>query len=252
MLNVKDRLILVVGSSSGIGRQTAITLSKYGARIVLMARREDRLNKVLEELYPGEHTVQRIDVRDPEIIAAAIENTVSACGKIDGLVYAAGISDDLPLRFLTVEKQLEVFYSNYFGFIEMIRQVSRKGRFQKGMRIVGVSSPSAVLGERAHTAYSASKAAMDAAVRCIAKELASKQIAVNTIAPGWTDTEMTRNFFMTNGMDSEIVSRMLKRQYMGLIEPESIANAICFLLSPESNYITGTTLTVDGGFSSSI
>lgn len=251
MLNLKGRLILVVGGSSGIGRQTAITLSEYGARVVLMARREDKLNKVLEELSPGEHVIQRIDVKDPEIIATAIQNTVSACGRIHGLVYAAGISDNLPLKFLTIEKQLEVFYSNYFGFVEMVRQVSQKGRFQEGMRIVGVSSPSAVLGEKAHTAYCASKAAMDAAVRCMAKELAPKQIAVNTVAPGWTDTEMTQDYIAINGKDSEIVSRMLKRQYMGLIEPKSIADAICFLLSPESNYITGTTLTVDGGFSSS-
>ena len=165
------------------------------------------------------------------------------------MAYIAGISDgDVPVKYLTYERQLNTFKTNYFAFVEFVRQATKRGMYNEGMRIVAVSSIASLRGEKAHVAYSASKSAMDSAIRCIAKELASKGICINSVAPAMVNTEMYQHFLEVQGEDSEANLRAVGRQYLGLAETSDVANAIAFLISPDARFITGITLPVDGGF----
>ena len=237
----------MAGASSGIGRKTAITLSRVGAKLILMARREEQLGEALAELEGGEHAAYCVDFSKLNSIESYVETAVKEHGILDGLVYSAGITMDLPLRMFSAEKLEQVFRVNFFGFAECVRQTTKKGRFRPGMRIVGVSSVASLIGKKADMGYSASKGAMNAAIRSMAIELAEKDICINAVAPGMTATKMYKDYIAQNGVDSNANLSILKRQYLGIGDPQDIANVIAFLISPAARFITGITLPVDGG-----
>lgn len=247
IVNLTDKRILVVGASSGIGKQSAITLSKVGARLTLVARNREKLQQVVCELEGEGHDFFPEDVSDVGTIEALVKEIVSKDGPLDGLVYAAGVGTALPLMQSKPDKVQDTFNVNFFGFFEMVRQITRKGRFNPGMRIVGVSSCASLRGDKSKAIYSSSKAAMDSAVRCMAKELAEKGICINTVAPSMTATELYNHYVEKYGEDSETNKELLSRQYLGIAQPQDIANAIAFLISPAARFITGITMPVDGG-----
>lgn len=251
LVDLTDRKIIVAGASSGIGKQTAITLSKLGAKLVLVARRENLLQDTLAELEGTDHSYYCCDLSNTDEIEGVVKQIVSEHGAMDGLAYVAGTGRSVPIAQFSPDKIESVFRINYFGFIEFIRQISKKGRFNPGMRIVGVSSIAAFCGDPAHTAYSGSKAAVDGSIRCLARELAPKGICINSVAPGMTDTPMFAGFNKNYGEGSDSLAYILKRQYLGIGKPEDIANAISFLISPAARFITGTCLCVDGGYTTS-
>ena len=250
LIDLSNKKIIITGASSGIGKQVAITLSRVGAKVVLIARREDKLQETLQSLEGEGHSYYCADLSVVEDIELLVKKIVAEQGALDGLVYAAGVGTSLPLMQFKPEKVQKVFDINFFGFMEMVRQVCRKGRFNAGMRIVGISSIASFRGDKSHTAYSASKSAMDSAVRCIAREVADKGICVNTVAPAMTATEMYEKYLEKYGEDSGSNEDLLKRQYLGIAKTEDVANAVAFLLSPAARFITGITLPVDGGMTS--
>ena len=250
LVDLTDRRIIVAGASSGIGKQTAITLSKLGAKVVLVARRENLLQETITELEGEGHSYYCCDLSNTGEIEGVVKQIVTEQGPMDGLAYVAGISKSFPIGLSTPEKMEATFKINYFGFFEVVRQITKKGRFNSGMRIVAVSSIAAACGDPAHTAYSASKAAIDGAIRCLAKELAPKGICINSVAPAMTNTAMFEGFNKNYGEESNSGQYILQRQYLGIAEPSDIANAISFLISPAARFITGTRLFVDGGYSS--
>ncbi len=246
-INFSGKKIIVVGASSGIGQETAIRLSELGAQLILVARREENLKATMNVLSGVGHVYYIADLNEVEKIEALVGLIVKEQGKLDGLVYAAGITEDIPLTQLKPEKVKNIFKINFFAFVEMVRQVCKKGRFNKGMRIVAISSMAAFKGDKAKTAYAASKSALDGAIKCIAKEIAGKGICINSVAPGMVRTEMYEKYLQRYNEDSDTNRGLLERQYLGIIEPEAVANAIIFLLSPESQFITGIALPVSGG-----
>ena len=193
------------------------------------------------------HNYYCADVSIVDTVEPLIKQVINQCGPFDGLVYAAGMSLSLPLNVFKPAKLQSIFDVNFFGFVECVRQITKKGRFNAGMRIVGISSIASIKGDKTHLGYCASKAAMDAAVRCIAKEVAAKDIYINTVAPGMTATSMYAKFSSQIGEDSNSMNELLSRQYLGVIDPVNVAETIVFLLSPAARYITGITLPVDGG-----
>lgn len=251
LIDLTGRKILVVGASSGIGRQTAITLSQVGAQLILAARREDKLQETLQLLEGGGHSWYKLDVNETDRIEDAVKRIVAEQGRLDGMVYSAGFDIAVPLLQFKPDKVQSIFRTNFFGFVEAVRQVCKKGRFNEGMRIVGISSIASLVGDKAHTTYSASKAAMDGAVRCIAAEAADKGICINTVAPAMVGTEMYEGFLRQYGADSSSNQDLLNRQYLGVARPEDVANAIAFLISPAARFITGITMPVDGGTTTS-
>lgn len=251
LIDLTNRRILVAGASSGIGRQTAITLSRLGAKMIMVARREDKLKEVLSELEGEGHSYYCADLAQVENIEDLIKRIVGEQGKLDGMVYAAGISKTFPLNLFTPDKVKSMFDINFFGFFEVVRQVCKKGRFNKGMRIVGISSAASTRGSKAQEIYSATKAAMNASIRCIAQEVAEKGICINTVAPSMVATEMYQTYLNKYGEDSDTNQNLLKRQYLGIGQTDDVANAIAFLISPAARFITGITLPVDGGMTTS-
>ena len=251
IINLENRKILVTGASSGIGKDTAILLSKQGAEVILVARREDKLQEVISLLEGEGHSYYSADLSKVDEIEDLVKTIIFEQGKLDGMVYAAGVGTSIPLMQFKPEKVQKVFDINFFGFVELVRQICKKGRYNDGMRIVGISSIAAIRGDKSHMAYSASKAAMDGAVRCIAKEVADKGICINTIAPAMTATEMYIKFVEKYGADSGSNEELLKRQYLGIAETIDVANAIAYLLSPAAKFLTGISLPVDGGLTTS-
>lgn len=237
----------VITGAGGIGAETAKLLNSYGANIILLDISEDNLQKTLSTLTVGTNKTYTCDFSDIESIEPVIKKIVEENGLIDGFVHCVGIGAVRPLKMTKYDFMLKVMNINFFSFVEIMRCLSNKGRYNPdGMNVVGISALGAYLGNSTKTAYCASKGAMNAAVRCMAKELAPKNIRVNTVAPGVTDTPMARAA-EEYGSDSEEHRMILARQYLGVCQPLDIANAIAFLMSDMSKMITGTCLPVDGG-----
>ena len=248
LVDLTGKKIVLTGASQGIGRDTAIMLSKLGAKMVLIARNEAKLQETLSMLEGEGHQYYLLDINELGNIEACIKNIVNDVGPVDGLVYAAGINNDRPLQLFKPDVVSNVLNVNLGGFIEIIRCLTKKKNFNSGMRIVGVSSTSAIKGTKAHVAYSASKAGMDGAVRCLAKELSEKGICVNTVAPGMIRTAMYYKYLDGNGgVEGNLNKGLLSRQYLGIGEAQDVAAAIAFLLSESARFITGISLPVDGG-----
>ena len=237
--------IFVVAGAGGMGAEIAKTLSRFGARVILMDVSEPTMAKVLPSLPSGK--AYSCDFSDLTTIEPLVKEIVAENGPIDGLVYTAGIGDVRPIKLCKPDFMLRVMNINFFSFVELIRCFTIKNRYNpKGMNIVGISALGAYLGNSAKTAYCASKGAMNAAVRCLAKELASKNIRVNTVAPGVTETPMAKEA-EEYSMDSEEHKQILLRQYLGVCQPSDIADTVVFLMSDMSRMITGSCIAGDGG-----
>lgn len=245
-MNLTDKRILVTGASSGIGRETSILLSKLGAHVIMIARRLPQLEETFTNLEGTDHKYYSYDLSDTNGIDEYIQKVISENGKLDGFVHSAGVGSSRPLKMLKPDYVDEVMRINFYSFIEIVRCITKKGNFNEGMSIVGVSSIASLQGNQSKTVYCASKAAMDAAVRCMAKELSSKKIRVNTVMPGLIKTPIF-DTFLDQGLDSEDAKNVMARQYLGVGETIDVANTIAFLLSNASKFVTGTSIAVDGG-----
>ena len=247
-LDFTGKRIFITGASIGIGKETAILLSKLGGIIILLDINEDGLKETISCLEGKDHRYFCFDISDLDSIEQKVKEIVSTCGAIDGFVNCVGIRCRRPLSMLTPKILNEVLSVNFGAFIELVRNITKKNNFNKGLSVVGVSSISAQRGGVSVTAYAASKAAMESAVRCLAKELAPKKIRLNTVVPAQINTPAYASMLAMSGGADDLV---LARQYLGLGEPSDVANAIAFLLSESSNFISGSSIPVDGGFLSS-
>lgn len=240
--------ILITGAAVGIGKETAIKLSQMGALLILVDIDKEELANTASSLSHEKHIQIQFDLGKVDEIEAKIKEIIELFGPVDGLVHCVGIRNRRPLSMLTPKVLADVMRINFGSFIEMIRCLTKKNNYNYGLSIVGVSSISSARGSASVTAYSASKAAMDGAVRCLAKELAPKKIRLNTVVPAQIDTPAYNNLQVLNG---DVEDGILARQYLGLGKPIDVANVIVFLLSSNSSFISGSSIPVDGGFLSS-
>lgn len=247
-MDLSGKTILITGASDGIGKATAILLSQLGARIAMIARNRDKLQAVLEELEGKAHKWYSYDLKGIEGIEGLVKTIVNDNGPLDGFVHSAGIASMRPLKMTTYDFLHDMMLINFYSFIELIRCLSRKGNYNEGMSIIGMSSVSSIRGFKSKTAYSATKAAMDGAIRSMAKELGDKKIRINSIVAGFVKTQMFERFAeRTASTESD---NQFSTYCLGLGEPYDIANAVAFLVSDESRIITGTGLVIDSGASS--
>lgn len=248
LFSLKNKLILVTGASSGIGRQCAVTCSRAGARIILMGRDQGRLEETLGMTGNTEqHKLYAVDLLDFEKVAGIVTEIVEANGPINGLINCAGISTTLPLNAISPAKMEEFFTTNVSGAINLTKQALKLAHFSKdGGSVVFISSVMGVAGEIGKTLYSMTKGALISASRSLAIELAPRKIRVNTISPGVVESPMSKNAVYSK--DEESINRIKALHPLGLGTPEDVANACLFLLSDEARWITGTNLVVDGGY----
>ncbi len=250
IIDLTGKRILITGASSGMGAETARLCSQLGAKLVLVARREEKLIEVLTTLDGDGHKYYCFDLGKVDAIEEFVKNVIAEAGPLDGYVHSAGISSTRPLKMIKPSVLREVMDINFNSFVEITRCITKRKCFNPGLSIVGISSISSTLGNQTKTAYCASKAAMDSVVRCFAKELASVGVRANTVCPGMIDTAIYEKF-KDNAGDSYDAKMRMDRQYLGLGQPIDVANMIVFVLSDASRMITGASIGVDGGMLSS-
>ena len=233
---------VVTGASSGIGRQIALELAESGALVLCVARRECEL-KELKSMYPDFIEYASCDVNNKEKLELAISSFVKNNGKINGCVHAAGISSITPIKMFDEDLAHDIFDTSFWAGINLIQICTKNKYCEDGTSNVVFSSSYAFNPAKGMFAYSGAKAALNAAVKSIAKEISNKRHRINAIAPGWVKTNMT-----DNAIEVANTSCIFDKMLLGLGDPKDISGVVLFLLSDRAKWITGTNMIVDGGF----
>ena len=239
--SLADKTILVTGASSGIGKSAAIECSKMGAKIILTARNADRLTETMNALDGEGHQMIICDLSDE----TAIDKMVVDLPDIQGLISNAGFTKLLPVQFINTADINDIFRVNTVAPMILLQKLLKKKRLKKGASVVFTGSL-AGLGccTVGNSMYSASKGAISAFIKCVALELAAKNIRVNAICPGMVDT----GILDSGALSQEQLETDMKNYPLGRYgRPEDIAWAMIYLLSDASAWVTGTNLVIDGG-----
>jgi 3-oxoacyl-[acyl-carrier protein] reductase len=244
MFSLENKVALVTGASQGIGRETARALSAAGAKLAVAARNEEKLVALVTEIEAagGEAVAIKLDVADPEQIKSAFKRVIEKFARLDILVNNAAITrDGLALRMKPDDWEA-VLRTNLTGAHLCIQQAMAVMMRARAGRIINIASVVAQMGNSGQANYVASKAGLIGLTKAIAVEIASRNITVNAVAPGFIETPMT------DVLSAEVKEELKKRIPLGRMgAARDVAAAIVFLASDEAGYITGHVLDVNGG-----
>ncbi|MFD0943293.1 3-oxoacyl-[acyl-carrier-protein] reductase [Savagea faecisuis] len=245
MMRFEEKVAVVTGASRGIGAEIAKTLAKEGAKVVVnYSGSEAKAQEVVAEIEAlgSEAIAVRADVSNSEDVKAMMDETIAKFGKIDFLVNNAGITRDNLLMRMKEDEWDDVMNINLKGVFVCTKAVTRQMMRQRSGKIVNVASIVGVAGNPGQANYVAAKAGVIGLTKTTAQELASRNILVNAVAPGFITTDMT------DALPEEVKEGMLQMiPLKRLGEPEHVAKTVAFLLSDDANYITGQTIHIDGG-----
>lgn len=243
-MTLSGRVALVTGASQGIGRACALKLAASGATVAVAARSQEKLADLVKEIEGGggKAFVFPLDVADEEQVKSTFKNAIAQLGKIDILVNNAGITrDQLVMRMKRADWD-SVLNTNLTSAYLCIQQAIGSMLKQRWGRIINVTSVFGQMGQAGQANYAASKAGLIGLTMAIAREVGSRSITCNAVAPGFIETAMT------SGFSEDFKQNALKAIPLGRIgTPEDVANAVAFLASDAASYITGHVLSINGG-----
>ena len=244
LFSLENKIAIVTGASQGIGKTTAELFSRSGAHVVCIARNKEKIKDLANTISKNGYSASynSCDISDGDLFQETIKSILNAYGKIDILVNNAGITRDSLVLRMKIDQWDDVINTNLKGAFYATKSVLRSMMKNKYGRIINITSIVGLQGNSGQSNYSASKAGLIGFSQSVAKEVASRGITINCIAPGWIETEMT------NDLPQNLKSEILKNIPIGKTgTTEDIAYTALFLASKESKYITGQTITVDGG-----
>ena len=238
---LEGKTVLVTGASSGIGRSTAIECSKMGARVIITARNEQRLNETLAQMEGDGHQMIKADLSSNE----ELDSLVAQLPVLDGLVNNAGFTKMRPILQINELVFKDIMQVNTFAPIMLTQKILKKKKIRNGGSIVFTSSTASMRAGNANSMYACSKAAISIFARNAAKEFAPKLIRVNTVCPSMVETAIMTS---DNMMSEEQIAASKASYPLGRWgKPEEVAWAIIYFLSDASQWVSGTNIILDGG-----
>ena len=243
-MEYKDKVVVITGSSRGIGREIALAYAREGAFVVISGRNPESLKKVASEIgsFGSKSLVVAGDVSKSDDAKLLIEKTIETFGKLDILINNAGITRDNLLLRMSENDWDAVIDTNLKGTFNCIKAVTRQMMKQRSGVIINITSVVGQIGNAGQVNYAASKAGMIGVTKSVAKELAGRGIRVNAIAPGFIETDMT------DSLPEKAREELIKAIPLGQLgKTEDVANLVLFLTSQKAKYITGQVINVDGG-----
>jgi len=241
-MNLENEIVLVTGASRGIGKAIAETLAAAGATVIGTATSDGGAEKITEYLSPKGGKGMCLNVADDESIQSVIKAIKDEFGAISILVNNAGITRDNLLMMMKDDQWNDIIQTNLTSIFKLSKAVVRPMMKARKGRIINIASVVGLTGNPGQTNYSAAKAGILGFSKSLAREIGSRNITVNTVAPGFIDTDMTREL---PEEQRDALTAQIPLNKLG--DPQDIANAVAFLASPEAGYITGETINVNGG-----
>ena len=242
--DLNNKIAIVTGASQGIGETIAVEMAKSGANVFCLARNKNALESTINKIISNgdKASAYSCDISDNEQFNNIVTDIFKEYGSIDILVNNAGITNDTLLMRMSDDQWDSVLNINLKGSFTCTRSVIKYMMKKKSGRIINITSIVGLTGNAGQANYAASKAGLIGMTKSIAKEVASRGITANCIAPGWIETAMTEQ------LSDDVKNKFLSQIPTGKIGyPKDIANTVIFLASKEAEYITGQTITVDGG-----
>lgn len=241
---LEDSVAIVTGASRGIGKSICARFCEEGASVVGVARSGDTLRSSMDEVQKEDNQTLAVpaDIQEPEEVERVVDETKDQFDAIDVLVNNAGINRDQLVLRMSEEDWEDVINTNLGGAFRFSKAVARQMMRERQGSIINISSVVGITGNAGQSNYSASKSGLHGFTKSLAQELGSRNIRVNAIAPGYIETEMTEE------IGSEEKEKILEQTALDRLgTPEEVAGVTSFLASPDSRYITGQVLVVDGG-----
>ena len=248
MISFQNKKILITGASSGIGREISIQLAKLGAKVILLARNEEKLKKTLSLLEGSGHKYFVYDLKNIEGIKDIVQSFIEYDKiKLDGFIHSAGIPSVFPLKVINHDKFKEAMDINTYSYLEIIKQFSKKTISNDNASIVFISSILTKTPKKAQTLYVSSKSASDSMSKVLSQELFKRKIRINSVLVGGVLTEMVENTEIFRSLGKESVAEDYNTIYKTL-STEEVSNMVLFLMSESAKYIIGESYHIDGGY----